>query len=240
MKLLFKIMLVLILTPLWSFATDIPGQDNTVILSDYITGVFDEVAGFVSLASADDVVDSARVIRRVNTARKNCANRAEFMAVQRDTIIVVVLGTESYALPSDFNRIKWVAAIARSTGIEVSMSLVKEDAFGKNRSSSGIPKKYLVYNRNIKITPANNANDSIVVHYLANSNILSATTDTCNIDKNYEEYIILTASESILRGKRIGATEYYNKRLEELATAIEKEKERLIRASKSIFETVTQ
>lgn len=240
MKLLFKIMLVLILTPLWSFGTDIQGQDNTVILGDYITGVFDEVAGFVTLTNAHQVVDSARVIRNINKARKNCANKYEFRAIQRDTTIVVVAGTESYALPSDFNRVKWVAAISKNTGVEVSMIPGKEDAFGKNRPTSGLPKKYLVYKRNIIITPAINANDSVVVHYLANSNTLSIAADTCNIDKEYEEYVILTASKSILRGMKIGSIEYDNKTLEELATAIKKEEERLIRASKSVFETVTQ
>lgn len=240
MKLLFKIILVLILTPLWSFGADIQGQDNTVILSDYITGVFDEVAGFVTLVNAHQVVDSARVIRNINKARKNCANKSEFMAVQRDTIIVIVAGTESYALPSDFNRIRWVAAISKNTGVEVSLIPGKEDAYGKNRPTSGLAKKYLIFKRNIMIEPALNASDSIVVHYLANSNTLSAGTDTCNIDKEYEEYVVLTASKSILRGMKIGSTEYDNKTLEELATAIRKEEERLIRASKSVFETVTQ
>jgi hypothetical protein len=226
--------LVLIVLPVMSFGEDITGQNNTVILSDYITDVYYEVAGFVSIANAYTFVESTMVINRINAARENCVNR--FPAVQRDTIIVIVANTESYALPSDFNRVRYVTSIVRSTGEEVAMRLANEDFIGLSRDATGAPQFYLVDKRTIKIIPANNANDSVVVHYIARSNVLSATTDTCNIDKEYEEYVILTASEKILRGKAPSMGEFGKARLEDIGNRLKIEEERLIKSSKSLFD----
>lgn len=220
-------------------AEDIQGQTNTVVLGDYITNVYYEVAGFVSIASAHRFADSTMVINRINSARENCANK--FPAIQRDTIIVIVAGTQSYSLPSDFKRIEYASAIFSGTGLEVDMKPSKKDGFGANEDATGAPTYYRVFKRKIQISPVNNSNDSVIVHYIANSNVLSSpTADTCNIDKEYKEYIILTASESILRGKIPTMGEFSKARLEDVVSKLKIEEDRLVRASKSIFETVTQ
>lgn len=230
------LMLILFVFPVQ--AEDIQGQTNTVVLGDYMTNVYYQVAGFVSITSAHRFVDSTMLINRINSARENCANK--FPAIQRDTIIVIVAGTQSYSLPSDFKRIEYASAIFSGTGLEVDMKPSKKDGFGANEDATGAPTYYRVFKREIQISPVNNSGDSVIVHYIANSNVLSANTDTCNVDKEYREYIVLKASESILQGKMPTMGEFGKMRLEDVITKLKIEEDRLVRAGKSIFETVTQ
>ena len=216
-------------------AEDIQGQDNTVVFGDYITGVYYQVAGFVSIASAHRFADSTMVKHFINVAREDCVNR--FPAVQRDTIIVIVASTESYALPSDFNRVRYVESISKGTGEAVAMRPANEDFIGLSRDATGSPQFYLVDKRTIKIIPANNANDSVAVHYIARSNVLSSpTADTCNIDKEYEDYIVLTASQKILMSKAASMGVFGEARLEEVNNILKIEEDRLIKSNKSLFD----
>ncbi len=237
MKIL-SILLMFMLCMSSAQAEDIQGQSNIIILSDLVTNVYYEVAGFVSIASAHRFADSTMVINRINSACEKCVNR--FPAIQRDTTIAITSGTQSYALPSDFKRVRYASAIFKGTGLEVDMKPAKQDGFGANEDATGAPAYYRVHNRNIQVSPVNNTSDTVIVHYIANSNVLSATTDTSNIDKEYKEYVVLMASESILRGKAPSMGEFGKARLEDVSSKLKNEQERLIRASKSIFETVTQ
>lgn len=232
------VLLMLIVLPVMSYGEDIAGQNNTVILSDYITGVYNKISP-VSIASAHRFFDSTRVIHFINVAREDCANT--FQVPQRDTTILIVAGTEWYSLPSDFNRVRYVASISNGTGEEVAMKMADKDYIGLARDDKGSPSLYLVDNRQIQIVPANNANDSVIVHYLARTNILSNNTDTCNIDKEYKQYIALRASEEIYISKASGhAGAYATARAEAMAVLLGKEKERLDRSVRDIFDTMVK
>ena len=229
------VMLLLAVLPAMSFGEDIAGQDNTVVLGDYITGVYYQVAGYVSIASAHRFAESTMVVHFINVARENCVNR--YPAVQRDTIIVIVASTESYALPSDFNRVRYVESISKNTGEPVAMRPANEDFIGLIRDATGSPQFYLVDKRTLKVIPANNAGDSVVVHYIARSNILaSPTADSCNIDKEYEDYIVLTACKDILMSKSSNMGMFGESRLEEVSNLLKIEEERLAKSNKSLFD----
>lgn len=234
MKKLITILMLMVSCSV-SYGEDIQGQDNTVVLGDYITGVYYKAVGFVSIANAYRFAESTMVIHFINVARENCVNR--FPAVQRDTIIVIVANTESYALPSDFNRVRYVESISKGTGEPVAMRPANEDFIGLSRDATGSPQFYLVDKRTIKIVPANNADDSVVVHYIARSNVLSSpTADTCNIDKEYEDYIVLTASKDILMSKVSDMGMLGESRLEKINNLLKIEGDRLAKSNKSLFD----
>jgi len=237
MKKLITLILTLLMCSL-SFGADIQGQGNTVIFSDYITDVYYEIAGFISIDNAYRFADSTMVKNRINAAREKTV--VNLGGTERDTTFAIGTSTEEYALPSDFYMVNYVTSIAINTGHEVAMKEVSGAEYGLHRDDTGTPAFYLIDKRKIYVVPCNTSNDSIVVHYRARSNTLSANTDTCNIDKEYKNYIVLTTAEMIMRGKAPSMGAYGQARLEEIAVAKEKEEKRLLAMSKSLYEIMSK
>jgi len=236
MKKLITLILTLAICSM-SFGADIQGQSNTVIFSDYITGVYYKISP-VSIANAYRFADSSLVKHEINFAREDAVTR--FGATERDTTFAVGTATEEYVLPSDFYEVNWVASIAINTGKQVAMKRVSADEYGLHRDDTGTPAFYRIDKRKINIVPCNTANDSIVVHYRARTNTLSANTDTCNIDKEYKSYVILTAAESIMAIKSPGTGTLGQKRLEAIALAREKEEKRLTEMFKKLYDIMSK
>lgn len=195
-KLLISLLMLILAVP--ALGADKMGASNTVILSDLMTDVYAEVAGFASASTRHKFADSTLVKNRINMACMDIANAGR---IERDTTIKIVAGTEDYALPYDFNQVLWVGAKATATNLAYGMDPIPGNQVGKHRDDTGIPAFYRIDKRKIHIEPANTANDSVNVHYGAYANTLSATTDTSNIDRAYRSIVVLWAAQGILRSK---------------------------------------
>ena len=217
-------------------AADVVGDSNLVLVSDMITEVYYEVAAYTT--TPYKIADTTFVINRLNWGAKTVAQ--DFMAVERDTTITVVAGTENYAVPSDFMAIRWVGAKPTGTNLETGMKLIAGNEVGAHRDAKGIPRFYLENKRQIHVEPTNTSGDSIIVHYAAYSNVLDATTDSTNLDRTYETLIVLRASESILRGKQPQQGTIQKALLDDITARKVEEERKLGLQAQSELEIITQ
>lgn len=223
-----------------AMALDRAGQGDTTIVSDLVTRIFDEGFHWASEAQAIKLVDTSYAIRTLSSSAEHTGNT---YYIERDTIILIVAGTELYNLPNDFNVIPYerpefgVVSIVKGTGKEVGM---KPIAIGEidMYATADQPTRFQVRKSQIYIQPIVQANDSIKVCYSARSNTLSALTDTLNIHREYMDYLVYHALETIFRSILLkeGAQEYMLKQLADFTILKEKEAVRLALRQQSILE----
>lgn len=224
-----RYLLCLLLLPALAIGAVIkpPGQGNVTVFSDIITEVYYEIAGHTTTPTK--VADSTLVKNRINAASRDLTWQ---FAVESDTTITVVSGTEVYNLPNDYYDYVWVASKAKSSNLEVAMQPVEATDFGQYRENEGIPHYFHVFKRQIYVTPTNTSGDSIRVHYMARNNVLSGANDTTNIDKEYITLLVLMSAEYILRAKSTDLTEMGKAKLEMIAALRAKEEQKLLEKRK--------
>lgn len=190
--------LVIALLASTAYGADIAGQTNSVRsqVDSLVDRVYD--AGFAFTSQSHKLADTTLVIQTLSWSADAAAKR---FYVQRDTTITVAAGTEWYALPSDFWAIPahlpqfGVLAWGDGDGLgtAVGMKPISASVIGTHRDDTGIPQFYVVQKFQIHIEPANTSNDTVRVLYAARSNVLSALTDSTNVDWEYIDFIVYDA-----------------------------------------------
>ena len=231
-----------------AFATDRVGQDNITLLGDMLTRLWDEL--FPTTSTPYKNLDTTIATNLLNWAAENAST--EIWCIQRDTAIIVVAGTERYALPSDFYEVPagmaefGVVAIPTGTVFETGMKLMNIGQKGQFRviqSGSEIPSYYLIRKKELHIEPANNSGDTVRVYYAAYSNVLDTVggADTTNINKEYIQYVILKAAEKYLKAVNWGnAQGYADSRLEIVQADLTKEERKLGITRRSVVEDMVR
>lgn len=217
-------------------AADITGQDKYMILTDLLNEFYDEVALFTT--AKHRVVDSTTAIRILNNTMNYYA--CLYNLIERDTVVLIVAGTEKYALPSDCHKIESATSIAGGSGDEEAMLQVSYQELGLHRDATGTPAFFAERKSFIHIVPANTSNDSVLVYYHARSNVLSANTDTSNVDVDYKTLIVLRAAESTLRGKNPSLGDIGKSMLDDITLRRAEQEALMFKLNKTIFETITK
>ncbi|MHC4800360.1 MAG: phage adaptor protein [Planctomycetota bacterium] len=209
-----KRLLPLLLIPLVStaYGADIAGQNNSVRsqVDSLVDRVYD--VGFAFTSQPYKLADTTSVIQALSWSADAAAKR---FYVQRDTTITVAADDEWYDLPSDFWKIPaylpqfGVLAWGDDDGVNtaVGMKPISVSVIGGHRDDQGIPQYYVVQKFQIHIEPANTSNDTVRVLYAARSNVLSALTDSTNVDWEYIDFIVYDALETIYRGINWGGSQ---------------------------------
>lgn len=234
------IILLLLLVMVSSIdAVDRTGRDNTVILQDYVDGIYYWTAGFLAPNSRNELYDSTWVKFTANESRLETADRYPVSTERRDTI-AITSGTEWYALNDDFSDVIRVTAILDGTGLETAMTEIDPQAAGKVRQTGNVaPKHWIVSRPNIQFIPANNDSDTVIVYYSATANELTALTDTCNIDIEYKLFAILRAAEVLMSIKASGVSSLVQAdRLEFVQEKLLAEEKRLNERNKTVLEVI--
>jgi len=185
-------------------ATDRAGQANVTTGGDMLGQLYKEL--FPDVSTPYTILDTTTGLALISAATLDVSVDPGLNAVQRDTTIDVVTGTEWYALPSDFYEIPagvpefGVTAIPEDEALETGMEIMSVGAIGQYRDDTGIPLHFLVRKNRLHIEPTNNTGDTVRVYYAAYSNVIDAVTDTTNIDKRYINYVVLLSAEKYLQG----------------------------------------
>lgn len=193
---------ILILLASTAYGADIAGQNNSVRsqADSLVDRVYDVGFGFTS--TPRDLADTTLVLQALSWSADAAARR---FFVQRDTTITIVAGDEWYDLPSDFWAIpSYLPQFGVLTwgddmglGTAVGMEPISSGIIGKHRDDTGIPKYYVVQKFQIHIEPANTSDDTVRVLYAARSNVLSALTDSTNVDWQYLDFVVYDALVTI-------------------------------------------
>ena len=235
-----KIIILLAILTGTAMAVDRAGQGNMVTVTEAVTQVYNEMANYTS--SPEKGWDTTSVLRALEPAQQATCDR--FDACKRDTTINVVTTIESYSLPSDFNRIRYTAAIAKDTPYEIVMKEMLPTQKGLFRDAEGIPAKYIVDDpTSIHVEPANTSGDTLRVYYVANGAAIDSVQDTLNIDRPYLNYLVLDAMERLWRGSSTSnekTATVIQRRIDEVKALKETEAERLIKynVGSSILEDI--
>lgn len=231
-----KILLFLLILTVSILASDRVGQDRYMTLTDLLNEFYDEISLFTT--AKHRIVDSTSAIRILNNTSNNYAVLHKL--VERDTTIVIVADTEKYSLPSDCSEIESATSISGGTGNEEAMIQVSYGELGLHRDATGTPAFFADRKGFIHVVPANTSNDSVVVYYFARSNVLSALTDTSNLDVDYKTMIVLAAAESALRGKSPSLGEAGRALLAGIVLRKQEQEVKMLKMEKSIFDTITK
>ncbi len=240
MKKLILIMILLLAVSV--FASDRVGRPNVTTGSDMLTQLYKEV--FPNYEQPQKSLDTTTALNLFNSSTMNASKM--LYCVERDTIIIMVAGTEWYALPSDFYEVPahltqfGAVAIGGNTGEEIGMKLMSISQIGQERpteSSNEIPSHFLINKFMIHVEPVNNSNDSVRVYYAAYANVLDSVQDTTNIDNQYIDYVVLLTAAKFLRGAMWGGVQSYaNDRLAIIQFDLAEEEKRLGIIRRSIVE----
>jgi hypothetical protein len=238
-----KILIILLLA-VPAFAVDREGQDNNTIVSELVTRVYDEGFHFASQAQVIKWADTSFVIRSLNSAHEETAKK---YYIARDTVILTVSGTERYALPSDFHLLPYenpgygVTHIKANTGKEVGLKPKTVNDIDMYNTADQ-PTVYNIRKQEIYVEPVTQSNDSILVYYCARSSVLSALTDTLNLDRDYLDYMIYMTMEKIYRSIlfRGGGQAWAEKQLANFAILRQAEAGRLAIRQQSILEPLAK
>ena len=235
------LMLLLISTLAASLWADSEGESGSMTLGDIMTQAYEEVAGYMASSVRYQSFDSTWVINQANNACRRVAKNLH--CVERDTFITMTAAVEFYGLPLDIldgpTGIDRVGSIKAGTGLENRMKAIDPDAVGVNRQSgSGAPQFYIVSGDSIQFIPANNDSDSVHVYYFARANNLDSSSDTSNIENDYQDLIVYETVKALLRGKAPVLGAVGEARMAEIEALRFAEETRLKRLSKSELEVL--
>lgn len=187
------------------YGADIAGQINSVRTQadSLVDRVYD--VGFAFTSQPHKLADTTLVLQALSWSADAAAKR---FYVQRDTTITVASGTEWYNLPSDFwaipSYLPQFGVLAwgdgEGLGAAAGMQPISVGKIGAHRDEKGIPQFYVVQKFQIHIEPTNTSNDTVRVLYAARSNVLSALTDSTNVDWEYLDFIVFDALVTIYGG----------------------------------------
>ena len=232
-KLIVVVMLMFMAVP--ALAVDRVGQDKFIVYGDVLTEFYYEIAGFTS--QPQKLVDSTFALNVFNSSARDIAHF--FRSVERDTVIDLVQDQEVYALPSDFDGVLSVEAYD-DDGFKIGMVPISREEFGQHRDDTGIPQFYRLDKFQLKITPVHTTADSVILTYYARSNILSATTDTLNLNSEYSTLLVLMAAEKALRGKVPLIGPVMQAKLADVTARREMEQRLLAMENKGLMEILTK
>lgn len=247
MKKIILIPLLVGMLAMTGVTSDRAGRDNTTTGDDMLTQLYDEV--FPTTNQPQKSLDTTTALNLLNSAALEAS--VDLYCVERDTVILMIAGTEWYNLPSDFydvplgNPVHGVVAVAGGTGDEeVGMKPMSLSQIGKQRptsSSNEIPSQFLIRKFRIHVEPVNNSNDTVRVYYAAYASVLDSVQDTTNIDKPYIHYVVLKAAEKFLEGANWGTAQAYaTKRLAEVQKSLLLEEKRWGIIRQSVIEDMVK
>jgi|GEM_PF-4398097 len=239
-KLLIFLILLIMASP--ATAIEMEGKPDSTIVNGLVSRVFDE--GFRWCTDAERIswrIDTTYVIRILDYAAEQTQKK---FYIERDTFTVTVLGTYYYSLPSDFHDMPYerpefgVTAIQKSSGQKEKgmrpMTVTQMDAY----SSEDQPQRYMIREDQIYIEPVVQSGDTIKIYYAARSNTLDALTDTTNISRDYLDYMVYLAIETIYRAilLRDPAQDFLQKQVADFTILRTKEEARLAERKRSLFD----